>query len=393
MGAAEPWTLAWCIGCDGKMRLAILGCVVALLGSACASQAPTARSPKPPEASGLRVTAAGHMTTPRAAHSSTRLANGRVLIAGGCTDDGCNLGSPAGATAEIFDPATGKFRSTGSMLLSRDDHRAVLLPDGRVLVAGGWTAHGVTSSTELYDPRTAHFTPGPDMRSPRAGFAAVVLNDALVLLVGGETEAHVQTATAEIFDPRMNTFTFTGSMSAARMALAATVLEDGEVLVAGGIFGRTVLAAAELFDPRTGRFSAGGSMAVARYKAAAVTLADGRALVIGGAADVEGEQPYASTELFDPRSGSFTRGPTMSSGRYKLIDSTVRLGNGDVVVAGGAPRPEILSAAKGAFQTVEGTLGATRLFLTATALGPRSALLAGGYDRAIRPTAQAWLIG
>ena len=83
----------------------------------------------------------------------------------------------------------------------------------------------------------------------------------------------------------------------------------------------------------------------------------------------------------------------MSSGRYKLVDSTVRLGNGDVVVAGGAPRPEILSADKGEFQTVEGTLGATRLFLTATVLGPRSALLAGGYDRAIRPTAQAWLIG
>src|SRR6266581_7357870 len=122
-----------------KMRLAVIACVVVtLVGSACGSPTPLAQSPEAPPASGLRLTTVGQMTVPRAAHSSTRLADGRVLIAGGCTDDGCNLCCDGTATAEIFDPATGNFRRTGSMRLSRDDHRAVLLPDGRVLVAGGW---------------------------------------------------------------------------------------------------------------------------------------------------------------------------------------------------------------------------------------------------------------
>ena len=375
------------------MRTLILACAVCLVVAGCGGQATAVTSPNPTAAaSELRLVAIESMTTPRAAHSSTRLANGRVLIAGGCTDAGCNLGSAAGASAEIFDPATRRFARTGSLLLSRDDHRAVLLQDGRVLVAGGWTASGVTDTTELYDPRTGRFTSGPAMHSPRAGFVAVVLDDGRVLLAGGEVAAHAETASAEVFDPRANIFSEVGAMAVPRLAHAATLLVGGLVLVAGGMSKGTVVATAELFDPRTGTFSAAGEMTKARYKAAAVTLGDGRALLIGGAADVEGRRPFDSTEIFDPTSRKFTAGPRMSSGRYKLIDSTVRLTDGDIVVAGGAPRPEVFSARSHEFESVRGTLGATRLFLTATALDHRTVLLTGGYDLAIRPTAQAWLI-
>ena len=77
------------------------------------------------------------MTTPRAVHTETALADGTILVAGGCTNAGCGLGSPASDTAEIFDPATGRFTRVGRMSSgSRDDHVAVLLRDGRVLLAG-----------------------------------------------------------------------------------------------------------------------------------------------------------------------------------------------------------------------------------------------------------------
>ena len=152
---------------------------------ACNSQTSVQPSPTPVSSSGLALVVVGEMGTPRAVHTSTRLADGRVLVAGGCTDSGCNLGSAGGATAEIFDPATGRFIPTGRLHLSRDDHQAVLLPDGRVLIAGGWTSGGVTSTTELYDPHKGTFAPGPDMTSRRAGFTAVAMSDGRVLLAGG----------------------------------------------------------------------------------------------------------------------------------------------------------------------------------------------------------------
>ena len=381
-----PRNLRLTAGVSRPVRILIAFAAVSVVAAACGDHPAVAGS------SGLHVAPVAQMSVARAAHSSTRLADGRVLIAGGCTDAGCNLGSAAGATAEIFDPAKRRFSRTGSMLLSRDDHRAVLLADGRVLIAGGWTASGVTATTEIYDPRTGRFTSGPRMHSPRAGFVAVRLDDGKVLLAGGEIAAHEETSTAEVFDPQARAFLEVAPMTDARMAHAATLLRDGSVLVAGGMSNGTVLATAEVYDPATQRFAKAGAMSTARYKASAVTLEDGRAMVIGGAADVEGRMPFDSTELFDARSQRFTPGPRMARGRYKLIDSTVILPGGDVVVAGGAPRPEVFTARGGVFAQVEGTLGATRLFLAASAIGHRGVLLTGGYDLAIRPTAQAWLI-
>jgi len=340
---------------------------------------------------GNRLQPVGPMLVARAVHTETTLSDGRVLIAGGCTTDGCTLGSSGGATAELFDPLTRRFSATGRMLLSRDDHRAVLLNDGRVLVAGGWTASGVTAATELYDPGTGRFTAGPMMHSPRAAAAAITLRNGRVLLLGGSADERRAIETTELFDPSTNTFMATGRMAVPRAVPSAALLPDGRVLVAGGLQDRTVVASAEVYDPATGSFSPVGSMGSPRYKSAAVTLLDGSVLVIGGSADIEGQHVFSSTERYEPATRSFAAGPALRWPRYKLIDSVVRLANGDVLVAGGGPQAEILEHATGRFRAVDGELGATRLFLTAAAVNPSGALLVGGYDRAIRPTAQAWL--
>jgi hypothetical protein len=230
------------------------------------------------------------------------------------------------------------------------------------------------------------------MRTARAGFTAVALADGRVLLAGGEVAAHVDTATAEIFDPEGGTMRATGDMTVPRSAHAATLLLDGRVLVAGGTSRGSVVDSAEVYNPATGRFKRVGSMHSVRYKAGSVTLPGGLGFIIGGATEVEARQPLSSTELFNPLTNSFVDGPSMESGRYKLIDSVTLLGNGDVVVAGGAPRPEVYDEQTMTFRTVDGTLGATRLFLTATAIDSARVLLVGGYDKGIRPTAEAWLI-
>jgi hypothetical protein len=343
--------------------------------------------------SGGRIVQAATMSTPRAVQTETALLDGTVLVAGGCTNAGCELGSPDSDTAEIYDPATNRFTRVGRLGGSRDDHVAVLLRDGRVLLAGGWGSSpaGPLDTTELYDPRARSFSPGPKLGVARAGIAAARLRDGRVLLAGGFTDAKPTTAYTELFDPVTNTMTPVGRMAAPRGGQSATLLPDGRVLVAGGLSRGRAVASAELFNPATGRFTRTGRMLVPRYKTAGITLRNGKALIIGGAADIDGTQLFASTELYDPKTGRFTSGPLMNLARYKLTGSTVRLPSGDVLVAGGALQTELYDAKRKVFRLVPGKLDHTRLFLTAAALPGGRVLLVGGYDKGIRPTAATWI--
>jgi len=135
-------------------------------------------------------TAAGSMTTPRAAHTATLLLDGRVLITGGSPTNAC---VPTGQlnTVEIFDPVTGASILLPDRLCSpKSQHGALSLPDGRVLIAGGWSVDGQESATpcaDLFDPVTGAIVRLPDMTAARGEFAMVTLPDGRVLLAGGGT--------------------------------------------------------------------------------------------------------------------------------------------------------------------------------------------------------------
>ena len=379
-------------------RRSILGASVALCVLCLAAcdpaprAAPSIGGPAPTtRAAEDRIEPAARMSFARAVATSTRLRDGTVLVAGGCSDAGCELGSEGGHTAELFDPRTGTFRPVGDLAGFRDDHGAMLLDDGRVLIAGGWGESGVLSTTEIYDPASRSFSRGPAMASVRAGFTPIELVNGRVLLAGGFLDNDPTTAEAEIFDPEGDTIRRTGAMLRPRGAYAAALLPDGRVLVAGGLVDGEVVDSVEIYDPATGRFTRTGSMGTARYKAAAAALDDGTVIVIGGAGDIEGTDRFASTEIYDPVRGTFSRGPTMRWPRYKLAGSVVSLPDGSVVVAGGGPGVERLDPTGDRFETVPGDLGGERLFLTATRLGRDQAILIGGYDPAIVPTDQAWI--
>jgi hypothetical protein len=225
----------------------------------------------------------GSMAIERAGNTATLLADGRVLVAGGV-----DRNEDALASAELYDPATGKFLLTGSMSEPRGTHTATALKNGKVLIAGGssgrYPSQTVYRSADLFDPETGKFAPVGPMMAARHKHAAVLLPSGKVLVAGGSDNRdwHGEYSSAEIFDPAMGTFRSTGSMNATRFKLpeAVLVLNNGKVLIAGGS------SFAELYDEKTGTFTrAAGTLGAARFFASATLLPSGKTLITGGYAD------------------------------------------------------------------------------------------------------------
>ncbi len=128
---------------------------------------------------------AGTLSQPRSRPRAVLLQTGHVLVAGGVAASGSSFG-PSSA-ADLYDPVTGGWSPTGSLGIGRDYHSLTLLPDGRVLAAGGLGPAGVLATTEIYSLATGTWTSGPALRMPRADHASALLPDGRVLVAGGAT--------------------------------------------------------------------------------------------------------------------------------------------------------------------------------------------------------------
>ena len=320
----------------------------------------------------------------RTGHTATLLPNGKVLVAGG---GGTGL-SALLATAELYDPATGSWTATGSMHGIRILHTATLLPDGKVLVAGGAdsiteTSVNALATAELYDPASGAWTATGSMIEARAYHTATLLANGKVLVAGGSGSAagSDSLATAELYDPATGTWTATGNLIEARTYHTATLLPDGRVLVAGGsgLHGPQ-LASAELYDPGTGSWTATGTMVTDRSGHTATLLQDGRVLVLGGSSAPPTPSPTVTAELYDPRTGSWTAAESVNGDHYR--GTATPLDDGRVLVAGGGTSAahdgaELYDPRTGSWSATANML-APRSGHTATLLGNGSVLVAGG---------------
>ncbi|MEO5798876.1 MAG: kelch repeat-containing protein [Gemmatimonadales bacterium] len=348
-----------------------------------------AASSSPQPSHGLLVVAP-LMSTSRAAHTATALADGRVLVAGGFVEKGSAKG------AETWDPAAGRFSPLPPMRTTRHSHTATLLPDGKVLIAGGYGEGSTTlAAAELFDPATNTFVATGSLAAPRADHVAVLLRNGKVLIAGGLGSGWSFLSSAELYDPATGRFSPTGKMTAARESHVAVRLQDGRVLIAGGHNGRrgdlTLLSSAEIYDPAAGVFSRTGEMLVRRHKHDGVLLKDGQVLVTGGSDERDDRGQYQSTELFDPRTMRFTSGPAMRLSRYKHAGSGVLLPSGLVLVAGGAPQAEVFDPANRTFTLVSGTPRMAGQFSAVALLPAGGALITGGYGNGGGPQSSAWL--
>jgi hypothetical protein len=276
----------------------------------------------------------GHLNTARSAHTLTLLNNGKVLAAGGRVSAGANQ---ALASAELYDPRTGTWANTGSMAQARWSHTATLLPDGRVLVAGGTSGNATPSlsSAELFNPDTGTWSPAASMTGPRVLHAATLLREpgcgahcGKVLVAAGRPVANTGTLnTSELYNPATNTWAATGNLNEARYLTEMVQVGDGRALIAGG-FGPTDTA--ETFNPATGTWSfTGNPMRFSKARPTVTRLPNGNALVNNGWAN----GPVPSSDIFDYRTNQFVPAGTPKTHRWNA--TAVLLPNGRVLALAG----------------------------------------------------------
>lgn len=311
-------------------------------------------------------TPTGSMTIARAYQTATRLQDGRILVAGGniipisCMAAPCM--PPITNSAEIYDPATGQWSTTGSMTHPRSQATADFLPNGNVFIIGG-EIDG-PSAGELFDPSTGTFSVASPLPIEANVSTSTLLNDGTVLVTANNpTNASVYYAflydylsdswiqvdsplgstyqdfasrlhdgrvlfvgngVPQVFDPATRSFSYTSSLPLLRDYFVipslseAITLDDGRVYIAGGSYSAESFPLAEIYDPEKGTFEAAPDLAVHREMSVSVKLQNGNVLIVGGGTDYIFEAPEVQAEVFIPKLGISVvvpSGPTRVVGR------------------------------------------------------------------------------
>jgi hypothetical protein len=331
----------------------------------------------------------GSLLVPQDYPTDILLANGKVLLI-----------DPAGASAELYDPATHVWTATAGLRVARFSFSSTLLADGRVLVAGGWNSQSeYLSSAEIYNPQTGNWTSTGLMKHRRGHHTGTLLPNGNVLVTGGIDVFTSVTATAEVYNPDTGAWTLTGPMSNGRSDYLSTLLPDGKVLVAGGFAAHGLyLTNCELYDLNTGNWTNTGPLNIARTAtrighSTVTLLANGQVLAAGGNVyQVNENGTLASAELFDPASGTWTMTDSLPGPRSD--HSATLLLNGKVLVAGGTDGTNNLSSAL-LYDPTNSSWATTTSLLAAhedqgaTLLPNGTVLVMGGNDTTSFPTAIA----
>ncbi|CAB4935555.1 unannotated protein [freshwater metagenome] len=322
------------------------------------------------------------------------LQDGRVLVAGG---GGSRDGGEPTTAAEIFDPTTDDWTLVAPLRAKRSAATVDRLPDGRVLVAGGYGSGwaGIQSSTEIFDPRTETWSAGPPMHSPRAQAASAVLPDGRVLVAGGYYDHNQFVAeNAEIYDPESNSWSPIASPLTPRLNARATALPDGRVLLTGGGYYTATLGSSEIYDPAANTWTWTPAGGVAQMDTSATLLHDGTILTTAGY-----RYPEVGTEdagaTYDPAANAWS--PTPSPGPVRWNPTLTTMADGKALVAGGQGSDYYAQSSTALFDTARRTwraaapMGAARADSSAVLLRDGRVLVISGLSPSYQYLASAEL--
>jgi N-acetylneuraminic acid mutarotase len=264
--------------------------------------------------------------------TATLLPTGQVLVTGGASD---------AKKAELYDPATGKWRITANLLAARNGHTATLLPDGSVLIVGG--ANGGDSRTgiaqdvfsaERYDPAVETWR---TVAAPGNSFlfqSSVLLPDGRLLIIGLRSHASYVlhrdcTKLAQLYDPASGAWS-TSSSSPTRSCSLGWDDHTTAVLLANGLVLVTGFGSAELFDPATGDWKVTAAPTGVGTGHTLTLLANGQVLATGGH---RWDASVSDAELYDPNSETWTA--TVPLTKTRAGHAASLLFNGKVLITGG----------------------------------------------------------
>ncbi|HYO58817.1 Kelch repeat-containing protein [Archangium sp.] len=322
-------------------------------------------APEPQGVGSWAVT--GGLATARSGHTATPLhTTGDVLVV-------------SDATAEVYNPYTHVSQPTGAPIYSRGKHTATPLPSGKVLVAGGWTGTGPLywrHTSEVYDQATGSWTFAGFMNTPRGNHTATLLDSGKVLVVGGNS-TNGETSSVDLYDPATSSWSQAASVSVPRAGHTATLLYSGKVLVTGGSSSSySELQDAREYDPATNTWSPVAAMPRGRTGHLAVRLYSGQVMILGG-----GHDPV---DLYDPYSGTpWTQGPALPYGSSAV--SATLLYSGEVLVTHSNGQASLYDPSTNAWMSA-GALTAPLEGHAATLLHTGQVLVTGGTTSGARVT-------
>ena len=340
--------------------ISALAIVTTIIG--CGKGVPT--SPEPSgEMRGFEV--AGRMTERRFLHAAVLLQDGKVLIAGGAATEspGYVPSSMFRASTEVFDPGTGTSSSRGDMSGARTGDAGILLADGQVLIAGAYQA-----PLEFFNPNTGRFTPAPF----DPAYARI---SSMTLLSNGKILTYYSLGVAT-YDSDAGKFTSLPGTVVIRAGHTATLLRDGRVLIVGGENAEGMVKASEIYDPLSNTLTRTGDLKYERREHRAILLQDGTVLVIGGITGDEGsEASVTAAERYDPATGTFS---SEGDPGIEPINAAALLPSGEVFIIGHSGAVILFDPATGAFGPTGDSIGENRALYTTTLLRDGRVLIVGG---------------
>jgi N-acetylneuraminic acid mutarotase len=301
----------------------------------------------------------------RTGHTGVILDTGAVVLAGGWVPEFIGAARDT-TTTEVYDPSdlTLALEILSVITEPLAASSAILLPNGKVLVAFGDTGGGVTSNGYLFDPATNTWAAAHDHIGGTARRDAPVLPwDDGALVIGGAGPSNALTSVRR-FDVASNSWSGLTSLLTARREHTATLLTDGSILVTGGAnISDPALSTCEIYYPSADVWAGTGlNMLTARRGHTATLLKDGRVVLFGGF-DATGTA-LNSIEVFEPGFGFTAITPTGTPPAARGRHSAVLLGDGRILVAFGSngtsslysaaifdPDAEAWSAAASAIET------------------------------------------